>query len=95
MIHKNLIRAYIERERIETNRQLKLYYFDQSLENMDKALYFGLSSQARNWARELIERGASFMGRLRNIFSEEECEVRADYYEKIFVKMNKQNVDFV
>ena len=89
MIHKNLIRAYIERERIETNRQLKLYYFDQSLENMDKALYFGLSSQARNWVEELIERGASFMGRLQNIFCEEECEVRADYFEKIFVKMNK------
>jgi len=89
MIHKNLIRAYIERERIESSRQLKLYYFDQSLENLDKALFFGMSCQTNNWVRELIERGASFMGRLRNIFSEEECETRADYFDKIFVKMNK------
>ena len=89
MIHKNLIRAYIERERIESSRQLKLYYFDQSLENLDKALFFGMSCQTNSWVRELIERGASFMGRLRNIFSEEECETRADYFDKIFVKMNK------
>ena len=33
------------------------------------------------------------MGRLRLIFSEEACETRADYYEKVFVKMNKESAD--
>ena len=33
------------------------------------------------------------MRRLRDIFCEEACETRADYFEKVFVKMNKEAVD--
>ena len=35
------------------------------------------------------------MGRLLVIFSGEACETRADYFEKIFVRMNKENAGLV
>ena len=94
-IHKNLIRAYIELERHENSRQIKLYFFDQSLENLDKALFLGVNHQPNDWIRELISRASTFTARLRIIFSGESSESKADFYEKIFVKMNKANVDFV
>lgn len=35
------------------------------------------------------------MGRLNIIFSGEPSKTKADYFEKIFVSMNKANVDLV
>ena len=35
------------------------------------------------------------MARLRDIFCDEACDVRADYFEKVFFKMNKESVDLV
>ena len=42
MIFKNCIKAFSEQERLEPNRQLQLFYFDQSVDSLDKALYFGI-----------------------------------------------------
>ena len=40
---------------------------------MDKALFFGIDSQAETWTKELIERGNGFMSRLRLIFTREDA----------------------
>ena len=44
---------------------------------------------------ELVKRGSAIMARLRDIFCDEACDVRADYFEKVFFKMNKESVDLV
>ena len=35
------------------------------------------------------------MARLETIYSNETSEVKAEYFEKVFVRINKENVDFV
>ena len=42
MIYKNCIKAYSELECLEPNRQIKLFFFDQSMDSLNKALYFGI-----------------------------------------------------
>lgn len=93
MIFKNCSVAFSESERIEPSRQLQLYYFDQSMDCLDKALYFGSESQSASWHESLIKRGNEIMSRLRFIFTDEDSETRAEYFEKVYVKMNKTQVD--
>ena len=65
------------------------------MDSLDKALFFGIDSQSEEWTKELVQRGSFIMSRLLDIFQRESCEARADYFEKIFVKMNKESVDLV
>lgn len=94
-INKNLIKAYQEKEQLESDQTIKLFNFDRSLEHLDKALYFGIDSQEKIWIDDLVQRGAIIMARLRVIFRGETSQTKAQYFEKVYVRMNKQSVDLL
>ena len=60
-------------EKNEAVRQLKLYFFDRSLESMNKAFFYGLNSQSEEWITGIVKRGINFMDRLTNIYVGESC----------------------
>ena len=73
-------------------KQLKLYFFDLELENVDRVLYYIKSNSAE--AKVLISRGVLYFSRLRLLLQDETSENKAGYLEKVFVGMNAVNSEF-
>ena len=63
LCHRELINAYSKQEKLSQLKQLKLYFFDLELENVDRVLYYVKLETAE--AKMLISRGAQYFSRLR------------------------------
>ena len=92
LCHRELIKAYGKQEKLSTLKQLKLYFFDLELENVDRVLYYTKPNSAE--AKVLISRGPQYFSRLRLLLQEETSENKAGYLEKVFVGMNAVNTEF-
>ena len=55
LCHRELIKAYSQQEKLSQLKQLKLYFFDLELENVDRVLYYVDLNSAE--AKSLIMRG--------------------------------------
>lgn len=55
LCHRELIKAHSQQEKLSQLKQLKLYFFDLELENVDRVLYYVDLNSAE--AKALILRG--------------------------------------
>lgn len=92
LCHRELIKAYEKQERLSTMKQIKLYFFDLELENVDRVLYYVKLDSAE--ARVLVSRGAQYFSRLSLLLRDETSADKAGYLEKVFVGMNAVNIEF-
>ena len=92
LCHRELIKAYSRQEKLSQMKQLKLYFFDMELENVDRVLYYIKLDSAE--AKSLIISGVQYFSRLRLLLQDETSENKAGYLEKVFVGMNAANIEF-
>jgi len=95
-LHKNLICAHNEQGKLEKEDALKMWHFDRSLEHTDKALYFGALSMDQGWVKDIIQKsGAKTLERIDKLLAFETFQIKADYMEKVFCRMNVANCDLL
>ena len=74
---------------------MKQYYFGKGIESLSDALFYGLECQKDEWINKIVQEGNPMMVRLNLMFGPKQSKDRAYYMEKIYVQVNKANVDLV